>query len=116
MEINNDEKARILKHLAHSSLTLTLQTFAQVGQAEIARALSISDSTVSRIKSERLEEVVNVLAACGLKIVPQDYHGDHCEYIDAALVFACYGIKALRKDQHGGRGEKMSTHTLPQKP
>lgn len=99
MHPNDTEKARILEQLARKSLTLTLQTLAHVGQTEIARVLGISDSTISRIKSDRLEEVVKVLAACGLKVVPHDYHGDHSEFMDAALVFACYGIKALRKDQ-----------------
>ena len=99
MQPNDTEKARAMEQLARKNLTLTLQALAQVGQTEIARILGISDATVSRIKSERLEEVVKVLAACGLKVVPQDYHGDHCEFMDAALMFACYGIKALRKDQ-----------------
>ena len=87
------------KQAAHKSLSLALQALSSVGQSEIARNLGISDATVSRIKSERLEEVVNVLAACGLKVVPQEFQGDHAEFLDAALVFACYGIKAVRKDQ-----------------
>ena len=93
------ENTRNIEAVARNSLSMALQALAQVGQAEIARCLNLSTSTVSRIKSERLEEVVNVLAVCGLKIVPQDYSGDHAEFIDAALVFAAYGLKAIQKDQ-----------------
>ena len=99
MNADNSEKARTIERVAHKSLTTALQALSQVGQVEIAQCLGISNSTVSRIKSERLEEVVKVLAACGLKIVPQDYGGVHAEFIEAALVFAYYGVKAIRKDQ-----------------
>lgn len=39
----------------------------------VAAAMGTSDSTVSRIKTERLEEVVLFLAHLGLKIVPADF-------------------------------------------
>lgn len=35
--------------------------------------MGISDSTISRIKTERLEECVTLLAHLGLKVVPSDY-------------------------------------------
>jgi predicted XRE-type DNA-binding protein len=96
---NDDEKARTKKLLTRKNLPLALQTIVQVGQTEITNMLGISDSTVSRIKSERLEKVIKVLAACDLKVVPKNYHGDHAEFIDAALVLSYCGIKAVRKDQ-----------------
>jgi hypothetical protein len=96
---HSSESARNIEVIARKNLSLALQAIAQAGQTEIAQRLNFSTSTVSRIKSERLEEVIKVLAACGLKVVQQDYHGDHAEFIDAALVFAAYGLKAVRKDQ-----------------
>ena len=99
MNTNPPENTRNIDAMVRNNLSLALQALAREGQADIARRLNFSTSTVSRIKSERLEEVIKVLAACGLKIVPQEYHGDHTEFIDAALVFAAYGLKAVRKDQ-----------------
>jgi hypothetical protein len=78
-------------------MSIALQAHAQVGQVEIARRLQLSAATVSRIKSERLEEVLKVLAASGLKVMPLETTGNYSgEFIDAALVFAVYGIKAIR--------------------
>ncbi|MBL4826713.1 MAG: Lrp/AsnC family transcriptional regulator [Spongiibacteraceae bacterium] len=99
MNTHSPDTTRNIEVIARKNLSLVLQAIAQAGQAEIAQRLNFSTSTVSRIKSERLEEVIKVLAACGLKIVPQDCHGDHAEFIDAALVFAAYGLTAVRKDQ-----------------
>jgi hypothetical protein len=96
---NDDEIARTKELLTRKSLSLALQAIAQVGQTEFANMLGISYSTVSRINSERLEEMIKLLAACDLKVVPQNYHGNHAEFIDTALMLASYSIKAVRKDQ-----------------
>ncbi len=98
MNNKQDERARNIEALSRKSFTTALQAISQVGQVEISQCLGLSASTISRIKSERLEEVVKVLSACGLKIVPQDYSHDNAEFIDAALVFALYGLKAIRRD------------------
>lgn len=98
-----------LQTLTRHNLSVALQALAQVGQAEIARRLNLSSSTVSRIKSERLEEALSVLAACGLKVVPLEHSGDYSEFIDAALVFATYGLNAIRHDHHLLRGDVSST-------
>jgi hypothetical protein len=95
---NPDEITRNTEALARKNLTTSLQAISQVGQAEISKHLNFSTSTVSRIKSERLEEVVKVLPACGLKLVPRDYSYNNAEFIDAALLFAAYGLKAVRRD------------------
>ncbi|MBT2322546.1 hypothetical protein J7E62_09330 [Variovorax paradoxus] len=39
----------------------------------MASAMGLSESTVSRIKTERLEEVVLFLAHLGIKCVPADF-------------------------------------------
>jgi predicted XRE-type DNA-binding protein len=96
---NDDEKSRTKELLTRKNLSLALQASAQMGQTEIASILGICGSTVSRIKLKRLEEVIKVLAAFDLNVVPQNYHGDHAEFIDAALVLSYCGIKAVRKDQ-----------------
>ena len=55
---------------AHS---LVLQRMAGATQAAVATAMGVSESTVNRIKTERLEEVVLLLAHLGLKVVPTDF-------------------------------------------
>lgn len=42
-------------------------------QASIAVAMGASESTVSRIKNEQIENLTLLLAHAGLKIVPVDY-------------------------------------------
>jgi hypothetical protein len=53
---------------------LALQRLQEPGKAgAVAASMGCSDSTVSRIKTERLEEVVLFLAHLGLKVVPSDF-------------------------------------------
>lgn len=54
---------------AHS---LVLQRLLSIGQAEIAKRIDTSESTVSRHVNEHLERACQVLAAAGLKVVPAD--------------------------------------------
>lgn len=52
------------------SLTLVLQRLAVPGtQARLADSAGLSESTVSRIKSDRLEDVLTMLAYLDLKVV-----------------------------------------------
>lgn len=53
---------------------LALQRLQEPGKAgAVAAAMGVSDSTVSRIKTERMEEVVDFLAHLGLKVVPVEF-------------------------------------------
>ncbi len=55
-------------------MQLALQRLQEPGKAgAVAVAMGVSDSTVSRIKTERMEEVLTLLAHLGLKVVPADY-------------------------------------------
>lgn len=50
---------------------MALQALQEPGRgAAVAAAMGVSESTVSRIKTERLEEAVTLLAHLGLKVVP----------------------------------------------
>lgn len=52
-----------------------MQAMQEPGKAgAIAVTMGLSDSTISRIKNERLEEVLTILAHLGLKVVPVDAH------------------------------------------
>lgn len=59
---------------ARKGLQLALQRLQSPGTGQaLAAALGTSESTVSRIKAERLEEVITALAHLGLKVVPSEY-------------------------------------------
>lgn len=55
-------------------MQLALQRLQEPGKAgAVAAAMGISDSTVSRLKTERMEEVISFLAHLGLKVVPAEF-------------------------------------------
>lgn len=59
---------------ARKAVQLALHALQVPGKAgAVAAAMGVSDSTVSRIKTERLEEVVTFLAHLGIKCVPSDF-------------------------------------------
>lgn len=59
---------------ARKAMQKVLQRLQEPGKAgSVAVAMGVSDSTISRIKTERMEEVLNLLAHLGLKVVPADY-------------------------------------------
>lgn len=50
--------------------TLLLQRLASVGQRPVADALSVSESTVSRLKEGAISQFSSLLPLLGLKVVP----------------------------------------------
>lgn len=58
---------------SHLAQSLVLQRMAAAGQNELAKLMGVSESTINRIKTERLEEVLLVLAHLGLKVVPAEF-------------------------------------------
>ena len=55
-------------------MQLALRALQEPGKAGAAAAsMGVSDSSISRIKTERLEEVLVFLAHLGLKCVPSDF-------------------------------------------
>lgn len=59
---------------ARKSVALVLQRMKDPGSGTaVATSMGVSESTVSRIKNERLEEVMIFLAHLGLKVVPAEY-------------------------------------------
>jgi DNA-binding XRE family transcriptional regulator len=66
MDLTPQERAR-------KGSALALQRMADRTQAALAVAMGVSESTVNRIKTERLDEVLLVLAHLGLKVVPTEF-------------------------------------------
>ena len=59
---------------ARKTVQLVLQRLQEPGTGvAVAAAMGVSESTVSRIKTERLEEVALFLAHLGLKVVPAEF-------------------------------------------
>lgn len=59
---------------ARKGMQFVLQALQEPGKAgALAVAMGLSDSTVSRVKNERAEEVILFLAYLGLKVVPSEY-------------------------------------------
>lgn len=58
---------------AKKAQSLVLQRLAAATQTAVAAAMGTSESTINRIKTERLEEVLLMLAHLGLKVVPADF-------------------------------------------
>lgn len=55
-------------------VSFVLQALQEPGrQVAIAASMGVSESTVSRMKNEQLENMTLLLAHAGLKIVPADY-------------------------------------------
>lgn len=59
-----------LRRRADRNLTIVLQALARIGQNRVAELIGIAPSTVTVFKEEPLQRFAAILAACGLKAVP----------------------------------------------
>lgn len=79
--------------LARKSASTILQALSSAGQAPVAKALSVSEATVSRMKGEGLESFTALLGALGLKVVPAEHKCYSPEYIEHLHYFARIGME-----------------------
>ncbi len=77
---------------SRKNLTAVLRGLATVGQAKAADLLGVHESTVSRMKDGDLEKLCALLAACGLKVVPEAMQLFEPERIEALRVLARIGL------------------------
>lgn len=70
-----------------------LRSLAAAGQARVAALIGVDDSTITRIKDGQLERLAAVLAASGLKVVPEDHQTLAPEYVRALQVLAVRGVE-----------------------
>lgn len=60
--------------IARKGVQRALQSLQEPGKASaVAASMGVSDSTISRLKTERMEEVILLLAHLGLKVVPTEF-------------------------------------------
>jgi hypothetical protein len=64
-----------------------LQRLSTVGQVTVAKAMDVSESTVSRLKDGQITVVSQLLAALGLKLAPADF-----KVVDPARAQAMYTL------------------------
>lgn len=58
---------------SRKAFSFVLSGMKEVRQAAIAAAMGVSEATVSRIKNDDLEQVIQFLYHAGWKVVPQDH-------------------------------------------
>lgn len=81
--LNEKQSERARKNLAS-----IFKGLSNIGQVTVAKALSISEATVSKMKSDDLPTLAEMLAVCGLKVVPETYQCYEPKVIDAILALA----------------------------
>lgn len=78
--------------LSRKNLSAILQALASAGQAPVAKAVGVSESTISRLKSNDLEMFCKVLAALNLKCVNANHKVYDRAYIDSLKYLAGIGL------------------------
>lgn len=64
-----------------------------IGQVNVARAIGVSEATLSEWLPKHGDRMAQVLAACGLKVVPAEHQCFAPEYVDRLRYFAEIGIR-----------------------
>lgn len=70
-----------------------LQALAATGQSELAKAMGVHESTVSRLKDGGIETFAHALSHLGLKVVPVGMRCFEPGYVDALKTLAEVGIR-----------------------
>ncbi len=77
--------------------SLVLQRLVSVGQKNIADAIGVNESTVSRWKEGDIERWSKVLAILGLQVVPVDAVVVNPNYLRSLETLAELGLRAEKK-------------------
>ena len=96
--MDSEERTRKISERFRKNQQSVFSTLAEKGQVNVAESLNLSESTVSRMKSKEIPEVCKLIAACGLKVVPEGYICAEPEVYKAALIFAKKGIEQINND------------------
>lgn len=77
-----------LAERARKNETTVLRALADASQVRVAEALGVSEATVSRFKDGGIQQAAALLAACGLKVVPDSMQCFAPDKVNALLVLA----------------------------
>lgn len=72
-----------------------LQGIHRSGQSRIAEAVGVSEATISRLKTEQLAQVAAVIAAAGMKVVPDTMRCYPAKKMNAILELARDHLNAV---------------------
>lgn len=78
---------------ARKNVQVILQALAATGQNELAKAMAVHESTVSRMKESGIDQFGAALAHLGLKVVPVGVECFDPEYVNALRTLAGVGIR-----------------------
>lgn len=62
----------LIDERARKNLATILRALASVTQVRVAELMGVHESSISRLKQEDFTRMAAILAACGLKAVPED--------------------------------------------
>ena len=91
-----------IRRQAQRNHSAILRGLAQVTQSCVADLIGASEATVSRFKEMGLEQAAALLAACGLKVVPESAQVLDAEYIKALKTMAGVGLGHEPKSSEWG--------------
>ena len=77
---------------ARETLAVILSALATKGQGAIAQVMGVSDSSMSRWKSDEIPVMAKFLGALGLKVVPEAYVMVDPEYLHSLRTLAKVGL------------------------
>ncbi len=78
---------------SRKNISIVLQSLAATGQNEVAKAMAVHESTVSRMKEGGIDTFGSLLAHLGLKVVPVGMECFDPEYVAALRTLANVGIR-----------------------
>lgn len=83
---------------ARKNLASIFTGLSSVGQVNVAAALGISESAVSKMKEDELSKAATVIAVCGLKIVPETFKCVEPRTMETLLELAGQRMDSLRRN------------------
>ena len=86
---------------ARKNLAAILSGLAKTGQVNVAKALEVSEATISRFKDSEAPSCARLLSASGLKVVPIEYRCMKPAVATMLLELAGQQIDQLRRDPEG---------------
>ena len=91
---------RLSQSRAEKNLSAILKALASFGQARLAEKMGVSESLISRQKSEgHLAKTAEMLAHLGLKVVPEGVQCFDPEYVEHLRALAQLGLRQPSADQ-----------------
>lgn len=82
--------------IARESLSTIFHALSEKGQGSVAQTMGISDSSMSRWKSDEIPVMARLLAALDLNVYPKSFIVVDPEYLNALRVLARVGLEVKK--------------------